>query len=104
MEKEILTYLAEYVAGISPELWNATLAYIYAAAIQWLIASITALVAGVTSVQIARKTTDDEIKIWAAIGGFIFIILFVYFAIAAIGRFMAPEWYAIQYLLRFPIL
>ena len=105
MEQEKLQWLADYVAGISPELWDVTLKYVYAAAIQWLILSIVLSIVSIGLIIILKKYTDDDDEIKEIL---YFLLLFLIVIstvciISAVGRFISPEMYAIKYLLHFPL-
>jgi hypothetical protein len=100
MNQQFLKILMDFVNSISPLLWTSTLAYIYAAAWQWTFGAIVTLVLASLFFILAyksRKGSDAQVA-WY-IFGTLFSIVFICCTICAIGRFLSPNWYAINLLI-----
>jgi hypothetical protein len=98
MKIENLKFLIQYVSSISPELWKSTMTYIHAAAIQWSVGA-GLLYAMTLFMAVWYTKEEDEIKPIPFVVGLFALVFAIGCTVAAIGRFNAPEWYSIKFLL-----
>lgn len=105
MKEKILSLLLEIVEGaksIAPEAWAIILKQIYVQAIGYCVWSLIGLIGMVASIWGTIRVIDTyipEMSIGTIIGGILALAVFAGCAMAAIGRFINPAYYAILFIL-----